>query len=90
MRRRELFDRIVPLAEHFRRVGERLDKSVAAYNNGGSLDHRIVQHLRKFQNLHGRDEGAGRAGSYGTDPGGIVAGGGACGAAVGGGWRSVR
>jgi len=39
-------------AEHFSSVGAHLDKSVAAYNKSvGSLDHRVLPHLRKFQDL---------------------------------------
>jgi len=49
---RELFDRIVTFAEHFSSVGAHLDKSVAAYNKSvGSLDHRVLPQLRKFQDL---------------------------------------
>ncbi len=49
---RELYDRIAILAEHWGRVGNRLDQAVEAYNKSvGSLESRVLPSARKFKEL---------------------------------------
>jgi DNA recombination protein RmuC len=49
---RALFERIATLAEHWSDVGDKLEKSVAAYNKSvGSLEGRVLVTARKFVEL---------------------------------------
>jgi DNA recombination protein RmuC len=49
---RELYDRIATLTQHFRALGQSLDKSVRAYNDAvGSLEGRVLTSARKFKEL---------------------------------------
>lgn len=49
---RELYERIAILAEHWSRVGQRLDQAVDAYNRSvGSLESRVLPSARKFKEL---------------------------------------
>lgn len=49
---RELYNRIGKLAEHWARVGERLDNAVEAYNKSvGTLESRVLPAARRFRDL---------------------------------------
>ncbi len=49
---KELFDRIATLAEHWSKVGQRLNQAAEAYNNsGGTLDRRVLPSARRFRDL---------------------------------------
>lgn len=48
----EVYDRIGKLAEHWRRVGQRLNQAVEAYNSSvGTLESRVLPATRKFRDL---------------------------------------
>lgn len=49
---KDLYDRIGKLAEHWARVGERLDNAVDAYNKSvGTLETRVLPAARRFRDL---------------------------------------
>ena len=49
---RELYDRVATLAEHLRRLGNNLDKSVESYNQAvGSIETRVLVSARRFREL---------------------------------------
>jgi len=49
---KELFDRIATLAEHWSKVGSRLNQAVEAYNSSvGTLERRVLPSARKFRDL---------------------------------------
>ena len=49
---KELYERIATLADHWGRVGSRLNQAVDAYNNSvGTLERRILPSARKFRDL---------------------------------------
>ncbi len=49
---RELYDRVVKMAEHFATLGERLDGAVDAYNKTvGTMESRVLVSARRFREL---------------------------------------
>jgi DNA recombination protein RmuC len=49
---KDLYERISKLAEHWSRLGERLDQAVEAYNDAvGALESRVLPAARRFQEL---------------------------------------
>jgi len=49
---KELYERIATLAEHWSRVGSRLNQAVDAYNSSvGTLERRVLPSARKFRDL---------------------------------------
>ncbi len=49
---RELYERVVTMAEHFARLGERLDGAVDAYNKTvGTMESRVLVSARRFREL---------------------------------------
>lgn len=49
---KDLYDRIVTLGEHWNKVGERLGRTVEAYNkSAGALESRVLVQARKFRDL---------------------------------------
>jgi DNA recombination protein RmuC len=56
---RELYDRVATLAGHWSEVGDKLGKTVVAYNKSvGSLERRVLVSARRFAELKAAPEGA--------------------------------
>lgn len=56
---KDLYERIGKLADHWRNVGDRLNKAVVAYNESvGTLESRVLPAARKFRDLKTVGDGA--------------------------------